>query len=251
MSIVPKDLEEIIHSWSYWCPDRECRNRTFTIESGTNTKLYVSSEENGDSRYLTVRVLVCERCKTPTVIGTHAYHNKKAGWGARGEVITSSNAKMSAAAVISGRPLPYQAQEYIAFIEPVQERPLPKKVSKKISESFREAEYAIDKNKSISAAAAIRNTIRLIVEDNKITKSNLKQAIKELPFHDEYIKALGNMKIMGDDTLHYEEYSISELKPALESLYLALEDYYAHKDRLTQLHKAVSDKASKKGKNSR
>lgn len=250
MSTSPRELEEIIDGWEYWCPNKECRNRTFRVDTGTDRRLPTSPEKKGETRYLTVRVLVCERCGAPLVIGTHIYHNKEKGWGARGEVLTNSKARMMAAASIMSRgSVPYEPKEYVAFTEPISERILPDGLSKKIRLSFREAEYAIDKNKPISAAASIRNTVRLIVEDNKIKEPNLKDAIKKLPFNKEYRNALGDMKIMGDDTLHYEEYEISQLRPALETLSLALNDYYEHTARLNQLHKAVSDKASKKAKN--
>lgn len=143
---------------------------------------------------------------------------------------------------------PYQPQEYLAFTEPVQERELPKGLNKKIIASYREAEYAIAKNKPISSASAIRNTVRLIVEDNGITEGSLKEAIKKLPFDAEYITALGNLKIIGDDTLHYEEYDIAELRPAIEVLGLALNQHATKLDNLAKLHKAVSDKGSKKSK---
>jgi len=249
-SISPKELEEVIDGWEYWCPNKDCRNRTFTIDTETDSSLIVSSDGK-EQKYLTVRVLICDRCRSPLVIGTNTYYNHEKGWGARGEVITSSIARMHAAAIMSSSPPPHYPVEYIAFTEPVMERTLPEKLPKQVIGSFREAEYAISKNKPISAAAAIRNTVRLIVEGNKIADKNLKDAIKKLPFNEEYLQALSNMKIMGDDTLHFEEYDISDLQPALETLHLALDDYYAHQQRLAQLHKAVSDKASKKAKSNK
>ncbi len=147
----------------------------------------------------------------------------------------------------SGTP-PYQPQEYLAFTEPVQEQELPDGLNKKIVASYREAEYAIAKNKPIGSASAIRNTVRLIVEDNGITENNLKEAIKKLPFDTEYVTALGNLKIIGDDTLHYEEYSIEELRPAIAVLGLALNQHATKLENLAKLHKAVSDKGSKKAK---
>ena len=149
--------------------------------------------------------------------------------------------------MLSGTP-PYQPQEYVAFTEPVQERELPKDLNKKIVASFREAEYAVAKNKPISSASSIRNTVRLIVEDNGIAKDNLKEAIKELPFDKEYVDAIGNLKAIGDDTLHYEEYQMKELRTAVEVLALALNQHAAKTSNLAQLHKAVSEKGSAKAK---
>lgn len=242
------NLEEVVDSWEYWCPNKNCRNRTFTIDTETSSSLAASSS-GGETKYLNVRVLVCDRCKTPMVLGTNIYYNQQRGWDVRGAINTHAELQMlsrldvSSSGTMSKHPI-----EYVAFIEPVPERPLPAKLDKDIVASFREAEYAIAKYKPISAAAAIRNTVRLLVEKYGITESNLNDAVKQLPFAPEYLAALGDMKIMGDDTLHYEHYKISELVPAVETLHLALQDYYDHQERLVLLHKAVGDKASKKGK---
>jgi len=156
---------------------------------------------------------------------------------------------MAGAAIMSGHGVPHHPMEFIAFTEPVQEVELPKSLPSKIAASYREAEYAVSKNKPISAGAALRNTVRLLVEANKITETNFKEAIKKLPFANEYIDALVNMKIIGDDTLHFEEYEIAEIRTATEILQLALADYYSKMQRLADLHKAVSAKGSKKAKN--
>lgn len=238
------DLESVIKDWQYWC--NSCRNRTCRVMSETE-KLKVSEHDN-ETKYLIVRTLTCDRCDYPLILGTHVYYGKWGGWEARGHVMTTSNAKMYARVddVGSGPP-PYQPQEYLAFTEPVQERELPKGLNKKIVASYREAEYAVAKNKPISSASAIRNTVRLIVEDNNITEGNLKEAIKQLPFEQEYITALGSLKIIGDHTLHYEEYTIEELRPAVEVLALSLSQHSTRLENLDKLHKAVSTKGSKKG----
>lgn len=237
------DLESIVKDWEYWC--NSCRNRTCNIKTETD-KLKVG-EVGNDTKYLIVRALTCDRCGYPLVLGTNVYYNQSKGWDARGRVMTKSNAIMHSRADImsSGTP-PYQPQEYVAFTEPVQEQELPKGLNKKIVASYREAEYAIAKNKPIGGAAAIRNTVRLIVEDYGITDEHLKDAIKKLPFDTEYITALGNLKIIGDDTLHYEEYDIVDLRPAIVVLGLALNQHATKQDNLAKLHKAVSDKGSKK-----
>lgn len=242
-----KDLESIIKDWEYWCPVNTCRNRTFRV--GTETEKLKLGEDRGDTKYLIVRTLACERCGYPLVLGTNVYYNQDKGWGARGEVMTISNAKMfSRLDVMSTSRPPYQPQEYLAFTEPVQERELPKDLNSKIVSSFREAEYSITKGKPIGGASAIRNTVRLIVEDYDIVEDSLKQAITKLPFEKDYISALGNLKIIGDDTLHYEEYTIEELRPALEVLAIALNQHSTRTSNLERLHKIVSDKASKKAK---
>ena len=245
MRIMSSDLEDLIDGWDYWCPDETCRNRTFTIETESENFL-TNTRNNDESKYLRVRVLLCSRCKTPLVIGTNTYYSEKIGWGAREQVHLKSESRMMAASIMAGQSLPYHPMEYVAFLEPSSERPLPSKLSKKIVKSFREAEFAVDKNKPISAGAALRNTVRLIVDDYGIKSPNFKDAIKELPFDKEYVDALVNMKIIGDDTLHYEEYEISDIKPALDSLYLAIQDHHARQERLAQLHKAVSTKASQR-----
>ena len=240
------DLEDIIKDWGYWC--NNCQNRTCKVITETD-RLKVG-EAGKDTKHLIVRTLTCDRCGYPLVLGTNVYYNQSNGWDARGSVMTTSNATMySRLDVMSSGTPPYQPQEYLAFTEPVQERELPKGLNKKIVASYREAEYAIAKNKPISSASAIRNTVRLIIEDNGITESNLKEAIKKLPFDAEYITALGNLKIIGDDTLHYEEYDIAELRPAIAVLGLALNQHATKLDNLAKLHKAVSDKGSKKAKN--
>lgn len=239
------DLESIVKDWDYWC--NNCRNRTCKIKTETD-KLKVG-EVGNDTKHLIVRTLTCDRCGYPLVLGTNVYYNQGKGWDARGRVMTKSNAMMySRVDISSSSTPPYQPQEYLAFTEPVQERELPKGLNKKIVASYREAEYAIAKNKPISSASAIRNTVRLIVEDNGITESSLKEAIKKLPFDAEYITALGNLKIIGDDTLHYEEYDIIDLRPAIAVLGLALNQHATKLDNLAKLHKAVSDKGSKKSK---
>lgn len=248
MSIQPKELEEIISNWNYWCPNISCKNRTFRIDTNTD-KFLVSENSKRVKKFLTIRVLICERCSVPTIIGTNTYYSNEKGWGASGSVILESTQKMLAAAsIVSSLSIPKIPTEYIAFTEPVTERPLPGKLPVKIVKSFREAEYAVNKNKPISAAATIRNTLRLLVEHYKITEEHFKDQLKELPFDKEFIVALQDMKIMGDDSLHYEEYKISDIIPALEVLHLALEDYYSHIHSMSKLHSAVSIKASKKAK---
>jgi hypothetical protein len=245
------ELEEVIEGWEFWCWNKNCRNRTFTINTETGNDILLSvNSETGEKKYLKVRVLICDKCKKPTVIGTNRYWSTGDGWAARGELLTSNMAKMMAATTMwSGNGQSHHVpKEFIAFIEPSRERELPKGLSKKVVSSFREAEFALDKNKPISAAAVIRNTVRLLVEANGIDEENLKEAIKLLPFDKEYVDAMGHLKIMGDDTLHYEEYTIDELAPAVETLHLALLDYYTKQDRLAKLKKAVGDKASKQGK---
>lgn len=239
------DLESIIKDWGYWC--NNCRNRTCKIKTETD-RLEVG-KVGKDTKYLIVRTLTCDRCGYPLVLGTNVYYNQSSGWDARGRVMTKSNATMySRLDVMSSGTPPYQPQEYLSFTEPVQEQELPEGLNKKIVASYREAEYAIAKNKPIGSASAIRNTVRLIVEDNGINEDSLKEAIKKLPFDSEYITALGNLKIIGDDTLHYEEYNIEELRPAIAVLGLALNQHATKLDNLAKLHKAVSDKGSKKAK---
>ncbi|HCH34199.1 MAG: hypothetical protein UY35_C0005G0035 [Candidatus Saccharibacteria bacterium GW2011_GWC2_48_9] len=246
--IIASNLEEVVDGWEYWCPNRSCRNRTFTIDTETSNKLLVPGSGD-ETKYLNVRVLVCSRCKTPMVLGTNIYYDRQSGWGARGAINTQAELQMLNRVTFEiGGGMSKHPIEYVAFIEPVPERPLPAKLNKKIVASFREAEYGVAKYKSISTAAAIRNTVRLLVEEHGISESNLNEAVKHLPFAPEYLAALGDMKIMGDDTLHYEHYEISQLLPAVETLHLALQDYYEHKERLALLHKAVGDKASAKGK---
>lgn len=251
-NVSANELEEVIEDWQFWCWEKKCRNRTFTITTeSANEMLLSTNNQTGENRFLKIRVLTCDRCKRPTVIGTYSYWNTSDGWAARGEILPSSIARMIDAADVTMWSAPGESQnvpkEFIAFIEPSRERELPTGLSKKVLASFREAEFAIDKNKPISAAA-IRNIVRLLVEDHGITEENLKKAIRQLPFDKEYIDAMTSLKIMGDDTLHYDEYAIAELTPAVETLHLALKDYYAKQDNLAKLHKAVGDKASQRGK---
>ena len=239
------DLESIIKDWEYQC--NACRNRTCRVK--TETERLKIGDTSKDTKYLIVRTLTCDRCGHPLVLGTNVYYSQSNGWDARGRVMTSSNAKMHSRLDIShsGVP-PYQPQEYIAFTEPAQERELPKGLGKKIVASFREAEYALAKSKPISTASATRNTVRLIVEEYGIKEGSLKESIKKLPFEKEYLDAIGNLKIVGDDTLHYEEYTIQELRPAVEVLALALNQHATKTENLKLLHKAVSDKSSMKAK---
>lgn len=249
MKISDQELEQVIQNWEYWCPDKNCRNRTYSVVLKHDDGFLVSRSSAGLERYITVRVLECSRCGKPLVIGTNTYRDKEKGWDAKGSLYTSSQSRMLAASMIGGGSrLSPHPKEYIVFTEPVVERELPPGLSKKVVASFREAEFALSKDKPVSAAATIRNTIRLLVEEEKIQEEHLNEAVKQLPFDKEFINALGNMKIMGDDSLHYEEYTILELAPAVDVLHLALQDYYAHTERLAGLKKAVGDKASKKGK---
>lgn len=246
-SYTTEDLESIIDGWQYWCPVNSCRNRTCSVV--TETDNHFVSRDGDESKYLTVRMLTCDRCKYPLVVGTNTYYDKQVGWDARGRVMTASNARMYArTSIIGGGTPPYQAQEFIAFTEPAQERELPKSLTKKLVASFREAEFALAKGKPISTAAATRNTIRLVVEEYGIEYDNLKEAIKKLPFDKEYRDAIGNLKIVGDDTLHYEEYTLTELRSAVDVLALALSQHAVKSESLNLLHKAVSDKASAKAK---
>lgn len=227
------ELEQRIKDWEYWCP--RCKNRTCGIVIETPNKIK-EGEEDGDTRYLSVRVLTCNRCIAPTVLGTYTYHNSDKGWDARGSWYPPGNWSIS-------RP-----NEYLAFQEPVSERELPKTLPKKVKTSFREAEFAVAHRKPIAAAAAMRNTIRLFVKSEGIELDELKAAIKQLNIANTYQDALGNLKIVGDHTLHFEEYSMAELTNALEVLYLALTETYRSRERLHDLTKAVGDKASKRGR---
>ena len=230
------EIEEIVQNWEYWCP--RCKNRTFGVVTETPNRLEESVRQ-GEVRHLTVRVLICTRCAAPTVLGTYAYHSPEKGWGARGS--------WQRAKPIMGTGNLVKPLEYVAFQEPVTERELPATVPKSVQSSFREAEFAVAHHKPIGAAAAIRNTIRLFVESEKIT-GDLKAAIKQLNIPPDYRAALGNPKIIGDHTLHFEEYEPTELSEALEVLYLVLVETYRSRERLQSLTKAVGDKASKRGK---
>jgi hypothetical protein len=239
------DLESLIDGWEYWCP--KCRNRTCTIISETE-RLPVG-EKDGEAKFLVLRVLQCTRDEYPLIIGTSVYYNTNKGWGARGQTMTKSDSIMwSRTSMMSSGSPPYMPKEYVEFIEPTQERELPSGLNKKIIASFREAEKAVSKNMPISAAASIRNTVRLIVEDNNINDDNLKLAVKKLPFDDTYISAMSELKIVGDHTLHYEEYKMSELVSALEVLALSLNQQATTQNNLAKLHKATSDKGTKRSR---
>lgn len=239
-------VDELIDNWEYWCPDKSCRNRTFNVPSVSES--YLAGMDSGDQRYITVRVLTCNRCYKPLIMGTYTYKNDKDGWGARGHKWTSAEMRtMNIASGIS-IPKPKHPVEYIAFLEPAEERDLPKGINKLVVSSFREAEFAVSKNKPISAAATIRNTVRLMVEDNGLNAGNLKDAIKKLPFEKDYRDAIGNLKIVGDDSMHYESYGMAELRAALEVLALALNEHARRSENIEKLKKAVGTKQSEKGK---
>lgn len=119
------DLNSVVEGWEYRCPVETCQNRTCRVLEESE-RLKVSTQK-GESRYLIVRVLECEHCALPLVLGTHVYHNQEKGWGARGETMTASDAEMtSRVSIMSTGTLPYQPVEYLAFTEPVQKRPLKK-----------------------------------------------------------------------------------------------------------------------------
>lgn len=240
-------VDELIDGWEYWCPDKGCRNRTFSVASESDKYRY--GTDGDDDRHLQVRVLKCARCFSALVIGTYTYYNNQVGWAARGQRWTSAESKILSlgAGISSSRP-PKHPTEYVAFLEPAETRELPKGLSKNVVTSFREAEFAVSKNKPISAAATIRNTVRLIVEDNDLDARNLKDAIKSLPFDKEYRDAISDLKIVGDDTMHYEGYSMAELRAALEVLALALGEHARRRENIEKLRKAVGTKRSEKGK---
>jgi len=240
-----EDLECLIDNWEYWCP--KCKNRTCSVINET-ARLLVSSKD-GKDKYLIVRVLQCTRDYFPLIIGTNVYHSNDKGWGVEGQTMTKHNSQMwSRASIMSSGSPPYEPKEYVAFAEPTQERELPSGLKEKIVASFREAEKAVSKNMPISAAAAIRNTVRLIVEDNNIEEDNLKQAVKKLPFDGKYISAITDLKIVGDHTLHYEEYKIPELLSAVEVLALTLNQHLTTQNNLKKLHKATSDMGTKRSR---
>lgn len=242
------ELHEVIEGWSFLCWD--CKNKTFRIivQSGN---LEIGSNTKGETVHIKVRVLQCDNCSKPTVLGTNIYHTEKEGWAARGEVLPSHIAKMIARADVthwsdgSSQNVP---KEFIAFIEPVRQRELPKGVSKKVKTAFHEAEKAVDKHMPISAAATIRTAIRLLVESHNITEPELKKAVRQLPFDKAYLDALSQLKLIGDHSLHYEEYDDEDLKNAIEVLHLALVEYYTKQESLEKLEKAVSSKSTKKAK---
>lgn len=247
----PTELEELIVDWEYFCPDLECRNRTFVIDTDSKGN-NIRSDLNGSDKYLTIRILKCSRCSSIYVIGTYYFKHSDEDKIESDSVVLKSDMKMlSTSDIFTGSlssQVPRHPKEYIAFTEPALEKPLPNKLPLNIKKSYREAEFAISHNKPISAAASIRNTIRLIVEKLNISEKNFKSQIKKLPFSKDYIDAFLEMKIIGDHTLHYEEYSINDLKPALNTLYIALKEYYDHLDNIKALHKSVSNKASQKAK---
>jgi adenine-specific DNA methylase len=246
MKNVPaNELHEIIESWSFLCWD--CKNKTFqVIEESAN--LEIGSNSKGETIHIKVRVLQCDNCKKPTIIGTNAYYSDDDGWAARGDVIPSHIAKMLANVDVthwsdgSSQRVP---KEFVAFVEPARKRDLPTGVSKKVGAAFHEAEKAVDNNMPISAAATIRTTIRLLVESHKITETELKKAVRLLPFDKEYLDALSQLKLIGDHSLHHEEYEATDLNNAIDVLHLALVEYYAKQNSLKKLQKAVSSKSSK------
>jgi hypothetical protein len=238
-------LHEVIENWSFLC--WSCKNKTFKI-SDESSSLEIGSNSKPETIYLKVRVLQCDNCSKPTVIGTNLYHSDKNGWAERGEVLPSHIAKMLARADVtswndgSSRNVP---KEFIAFIEPVRQRDLPSGVSKKVKSAFHEAEKAVDKNMPISAAATIRTTIRLMVESYNITEPELKKAVRLLPFDKEYLDAMSQLKLIGDHSLHFEEYEIEDLQNAVEVLHLALVEYFTKQESLKKLKQAVSSKSTK------
>lgn len=243
--LTTEDLEYLIDKWEYWCP--KCKNRTSTVINET-ARLFVSSKD-GKDKYLVVRVLQCTRDHFPLIIGTNVYHSKDKGWGAEGQTMTKSNSIMwSRASIMSSGTPPYEPLEYVAFTEPTPQRELPSGLKEKIVASFREAEKAVSKSMPISAAAAIRNTVRLIVEDYDIHEDKLELAVKKLPFDESYVSAMTDLKIVGDHTLHYEEYKIPELVSAIEVLALSLNQHATTQNNLAKLHKATSDKGTKRSR---
>lgn len=240
-----KDLNDIVKGWHYVCPIDSCRNKTCHVEYESERLKYAIKDK--ETEYLVVRVLVCENCGFPQILGTNVYYDNEKGWGARGETMTTTNANMYSRldVSVSANP-PYEPIEYVAFSEPVQKRELPTSIDKKVERSFREAEYAVAKNKPISAAAAIRNTVRLLVEKYDINESTLKDSVAKLPFESEYVEAIGDLKIVGDLTLHYEEYAIEELQTALEVLALALVQHANKMKNLKKLRQAVTTKGQKR-----
>lgn len=238
------DIERRIKGWEYWCPDPACKNRTYVTVVEMRDAL-PAGQDNNDTRHLTVRVFKCARCSMPTVLGTYKYFNREKGWSARETWI---DRRHFAASIMSHGSIPENPYEYLAFQEPGSMRELPTTTPKKVAASFREAEYAVGHQKPIGAAAAIRNAIRLLVESEGVTETKLKAAIKLLDIPDEYRKALGDLKLVGDHTLHFEEYEVAELKDAIDVLYLVLSDTYRSREQLKALQSAVGSKASKKGK---
>jgi len=95
IGIIVDDLEHVIDGWEYWCWDNTCKNRTFWIsnESGDDILLSTNSE-TGEKKLLKVRLLICQRCHKPTVLGTYRYWDTSNGWATRGEIVPSSIAKM-------------------------------------------------------------------------------------------------------------------------------------------------------------
>jgi hypothetical protein len=242
------ELHEVIDGWSFLCWN--CKNKTFRI-TVQSSNLEIGSNNKGEKINIKVRVLQCGNCDKPTVLGTNVYYSEKEGWAARGEVLPSHIAKMIARADVtnwsdgSNQNVP---KEFIAFIEPARQRELPKGVSKKVKTAFHEAEKAVDKHMPISAAAAIRTAIRLLVESHNISEPELKKAVRLLPFDKEYLDALSQLKLIGDHSLHYEGYDVEDLQNAVEVLHLALVEYYTKQESLKKLQQAVSSKSAKKAK---
>src|SRR5690606_15035190 len=119
MKLNQNELEQVIDQWEYWCPNKKCRNRTYSVSISHDSAFFVSENQSGVKKYLTVRVLKCSRCYTPLVIGTNTYRSEKNGWDEKGSTYTKSEARMLAAATISGSPLSKHPIEYIAFTEPI------------------------------------------------------------------------------------------------------------------------------------
>lgn len=247
-NVQANELHEVIDGWSFLC--WSCKNKTFRI-SDESANHEIGSNSKGEKIHLKVRVLVCDNCTKPTVLGTNIYYSDIDGWAARGEVLPSHIANMLARADVtnwsdgSSQTVP---KEFIAFIEPARQRELPTGVSKKVQAAFHEAEKAVDKNMPISAAASIRTTIRLLVESHSITEPELKAAVRLLPFDKEYLDAMSHLKLIGDHSLHYEEYETEDLKNAIEVLYLALVEYHSKQNSLKKLQQAVSSKSTKMAK---
>jgi len=218
--------------WSFLCP--YCDNKTLTVETDSDPvyDAYVD-DPDGDydklHRQLRIRAISCDNCKRLLALGTYTYYHKQFGF-------TKGNIGQLHA-------------EYFAFQVPGLELSLPPSTPKNVSKALKEAEFALDNNKLLSAGAMIRTAIDRLLTAEKIKCSNFEEGIAKLKVDDELKSDMAKLNILGKETLHLEEYAPGEIRNALKIMVEALDDIYGKRQRRADLHKAISDKASNRGKN--
>lgn len=217
----------ILQDWTFICPF--CGNKTFTGKwSEKYMKDKIIDDRTGLTRYLNIYVLECGNCKKIITVGSYFFCDRVKGWAACGMYS-------------GGRPY-----EYLAFQTPNRQISLPSVLKSEIKQSFKEALHNLDYNQTMSAGAMIRNTLRLIIEDQGIEEDNLDQAIDKLRIDSESKKLAKNLKAFGDLTLHFEDFKRDELEKGVLCLIDIIEDIYGRQQRRLEVEKIITKKHTKR-----